>query len=54
MPVPRVKEFQSKLIEFVTLRKAELLENIAREKTLSDALLGESRTAIGALKQTWK
>jgi F-type H+-transporting ATPase subunit alpha len=54
VPVPRVKEFQSKLIEFVTLRKAELMENIAREKTLSDALVGELRTAIGAFKQTWK
>src|SRR6266446_2065923 len=41
VPVARVKEFQSKLIEFLTVRKAELLENIAREKTLSDALITE-------------
>jgi len=40
VPVARVKEFQSKLIEFLTLRKAQLLENIEREKTISDALQG--------------
>src|SRR5213082_3524884 len=39
--VARVKEFQQKLIEFLTLRKAELLENIAREKTINNALIAD-------------
>src|SRR6059036_2985786 len=44
VPVERVKEFQKKLIEFLTLRKAELLENIAREQTISDVLAAELKT----------
>jgi len=54
VPVARVKEFQSKLIEFLTLRQAELLEKIAREKTLSDELVAALRTATDDFKQTWK
>jgi len=50
--VARVKEFQSKLIEFLTLRKAQLLENIEREKTISDALAGELKVAADAFKET--
>jgi len=38
----------------VTLRKADLLKQIAREKTLSDTLLAELKTAIDSFKQTWK
>ncbi len=34
VPVERTKEFQNKLTEFVTLRKADLLKKIAREKTV--------------------
>src|SRR5213596_1744937 len=51
--VARVKEFQSKLIEFMTLRKAQLLENIEREKTISDALTAELGRATASFKQTW-
>ena len=54
VPLERVKEFQNKLTEFMTLRKAELLQKIVREKTLSDALLAELKTAIDSFKQTWK
>ena len=54
VPVERTKEFQSKLTEFLSLRKAELLQKIAREKTLSDALVAELRTATESFKQTWK
>src|SRR5512147_698589 len=35
VPVERVKEFQSKLTEFLSTRKAELLRKIGREKKLS-------------------
>src|SRR6059036_3572593 len=44
VPVDRIKDFQKKLIEFLTLRKAELLENIAREQTISDVLAAELKT----------
>jgi F-type H+-transporting ATPase subunit alpha len=54
VPVERVKEFQNKLTEFMTLRKADLLQKIAVEKTLSDALAAELKTTADTFKKTWK
>jgi len=54
VPVERTKEFQSKLTEFLSLRKAELLQKIANEKTISEPLASELKAAIDAFKQTWK
>jgi F-type H+/Na+-transporting ATPase subunit alpha len=54
VPVERVKDWQAKLTEFLTLHKAELLQKIAHEKTISDALAGELKAAVDAFKQTWK
>jgi F-type H+-transporting ATPase subunit alpha len=54
VPVERTKEYQASLTEFLTLRKSELLQKIAREKTLSDALTNELKTAADEFKQTWK
>ncbi len=54
VPVDKVKEFQNKLTEFLTTRKTELLSKIQKEKTLSDALTAELKTAATEFKQTWK
>ena len=54
VPVERTKQFQHKLMEFMTLRKADLLKQIASQKTLSDALLAELKTAVDSFKETWK
>jgi len=54
VPVERTKEFQNKLSEYMSLRKADLLAQIAREKTLSETLVAELRTATESFKQTWK
>jgi F-type H+/Na+-transporting ATPase subunit alpha len=54
VPVERVREFQNKLTEFMTLRKADLLQKIAVEKTLSDALAAELKTTADTFKKTWK
>jgi len=54
VPVERTKEFQNKLSEYMSLRKADLLQQIAREKTLSETLLAELKTATDSFKQTWK
>jgi F-type H+/Na+-transporting ATPase subunit alpha len=54
VPVERIKDFQARLTEFLTLRKAELLKKIAQEKMLSDALVAELKTVIDSFKQTWK
>jgi F-type H+-transporting ATPase subunit alpha len=53
VPVERVKEFQHQLTEFLSLRKAELLQTIAQEKTISNELAAELKTAVEAFKQTW-
>jgi F-type H+-transporting ATPase subunit alpha len=54
VPVERIKEFQNKLTEFVTTRKAELLAKIGKEKAISDALKAELKTVADEFKQTWK
>jgi F-type H+-transporting ATPase subunit alpha len=54
VPVERVKEFQTKLTEFMSTRKAELLQKIAAEKSLSAALSEELRAATDQFKQTWR
>jgi F-type H+/Na+-transporting ATPase subunit alpha len=54
VPVERVKEYQTRLTEFFTLYKGELLQKIVQEKALSDALAGELRAAADAFKQTWR
>jgi F-type H+/Na+-transporting ATPase subunit alpha len=54
VPVNRMKEFQNKLMEFMTLHKPELLKKIAAEKTISEALSTDLKAAADAFKQTWK
>jgi F-type H+-transporting ATPase subunit alpha len=54
VPVERVKEFQNKLIDFLTTRKAELLARIGKEKVLNDALKDELKGAVGEFEQSWK
>jgi F-type H+-transporting ATPase subunit alpha len=52
--VDRIKDFQAKLTDFLTNRKAELMGRIAKEKALSDALTGDLKAAVTEFKQTWK
>src|SRR5439155_77489 len=39
--VDRIKDFQAKLADYLSSRKAELMARIAKEKALSDALTGD-------------
>src|SRR6266498_3389327 len=54
VPVARIKEFQTKLTEFLTTRKIELLRKIENEKALSKDLVAEVKAAADEFKQTWK
>jgi len=54
VPLERVKEFQNKLTEYLSTRKAELLRKIKKEKALSTALTAELKAAADEFKQTWK
>ncbi len=54
VPVDKIKDFQSKLTEFLTTRKAELLAKILKEKALSDALVADLKAAVTEFKPTYK
>src|SRR4051812_22653607 len=54
VPVDRIKEFQATLTEFLNTRKADLLQKIRQEKTLSAALTDELKAAANQFKETWK
>src|ERR1044071_8293429 len=51
VPVERVKELQITLMEFLTTRKPALLARIGSEKSLSDELKAELKTAIDEFEQ---
>ena len=54
VPVERIKEFQTNLTEFLSTRKPELLDRIAREKALNPDLTAEVKSATDQFKQTWR
>jgi F-type H+-transporting ATPase subunit alpha len=54
VPVPRVKEYQARFADYMTLHKADLLRKIGEEKALSDSLKSELKAAAGDFKQTWR
>jgi F-type H+-transporting ATPase subunit alpha len=54
VPVEHIKDFQAKLTDYMTSRKAELMTRIAKEKAISDALAADLKTAITDFKQTYK
>jgi F-type H+-transporting ATPase subunit alpha len=54
VPVDRIKDFQSKLTDFLSTRRADLLGRIRSERALSDALTGELKAAITEFKQTYR
>jgi F-type H+-transporting ATPase subunit alpha len=54
VPVERVKEFQTRLTEFLSTRKAELLQKIATEQKITPELSAELKLANDLCKETWK
>src|ERR1043166_8512952 len=48
VPVNRIREYQNKLTEFMTLRRPELLQRIRKEKSLSDVLRAELKASVDA------
>jgi F-type H+-transporting ATPase subunit alpha len=54
VPVDKTKDFQTKLSEFFTTRKADLLKKLRVEKAISDALAGELKAACTEFKQTYR
>jgi F-type H+-transporting ATPase subunit alpha len=54
VPVDRIKQYQASWTDFLTTRKADLLQKIAHEKTLSPGLTGELKAAADAFQKTWQ
>src|SRR3954452_6788645 len=54
VPVERIKELQAEWSDFLTTRRADLLESIGREKTLSPELTSELKAAADKFKAMWK
>jgi len=52
--VEKVKDFQAKLTDFLTTRKADLLTKIRNEKAISDPLAAELKAAVTEFKQTYR
>jgi F-type H+/Na+-transporting ATPase subunit alpha len=52
--VERVKEFQSKFTEFLSTRKANLLETITNEKAVNNGLIAALKAASEEFKENWK
>src|SRR5213595_1991572 len=52
--VDRIKDYQTRLTEYLTSSKADLLAKIGREGALSDPLSAELRAAADQFKQIWK
>jgi F-type H+-transporting ATPase subunit alpha len=51
--VDKVKDFQTKLTDFLGTRKADLLLKIRTEKAISDALAAELKAAVTEFKQSY-
>jgi F-type H+-transporting ATPase subunit alpha len=52
--VDKIKDFQAKLTDYLTSRKADLMSKISKEKALSDALIADLKGAVTEFKQTYK
>jgi F-type H+-transporting ATPase subunit alpha len=54
VPVPRIKKCQADLTDFLATYHERLLEAIARERRLTEALTASLRTALDEFKRIWK
>src|SRR5436190_1250036 len=54
VPVERIKEFQAEWTDFLSTRKPELLQRIAKEKTIGDELKAALTAAATQFKDSWK
>lgn len=54
VPVEKVKDCQTKLTEYLTSRKGELMARVLKEKALGDALVADLKAAITEFKSTYR
>jgi F-type H+-transporting ATPase subunit alpha len=54
VPVEKVKDFQTKLTDYLQSRKADLIGRITKEKAMSDPIVADLKAAITEFKQTYR
>jgi F-type H+/Na+-transporting ATPase subunit alpha len=54
VPVDKIKDFQAKLTDFLSTRKAGILTTVGKERALSDATINELKAAVTEFKQTYR
>jgi F-type H+-transporting ATPase subunit alpha len=52
--VEKIKDFQAKLTDYLSSRKADLMAKILKEKALTDPLVAELKAVVTEFKQTYK
>ena len=52
--VDKVKNFQTRMVDFIGTRRADLLQKIRNEKAISDALAAELKAAVTEFKQSYR
>ena len=52
--VDKVKDFQTRMVDFIGTRRADLLQKIRNEKAISDALAAELKAAVTEFKQSYR
>ncbi|HTR41154.1 MAG TPA: F0F1 ATP synthase subunit alpha [Pseudomonadales bacterium] len=54
VPVDKIKDFQAKLTDYLTTRRADLLKKINTEKAISDAIAADLKAALNEFKPTYR
>ncbi len=54
VPVDRIKDAQTKMSDYLTSRKPDLMKRISKEKALSDAIVNELKAGVSEFKTTYK
>jgi F-type H+-transporting ATPase subunit alpha len=52
--IDKIRDFQVKLTDYLTSRKADVLARIAKEKALSDPLVADLKAVVTEFKQTYQ
>ena len=52
--VDKVKDFQTRMVDFIGTRRADLFQKIRNEKAISDALAAELKAAVTEFKQSYR
>ena len=52
--IDKIRDFQAKLTDYLTNRKADMLARIAKEKALSDPLAADLKAVVTEFKQTYQ